>query len=324
MASAVHRGGLRASYFGCKSRKVGCLNVFYLRFSTLLLAQCLNSHSEIAVPNETDFIIPLAFVFDRIRDPETGKKVLTNLITRSTGYKTGIGEYLEKELVAKLIKNCDYHPARILCSLYGGIASVLGKKVAGDKSPNDLAFLRILIKVGGIDDRNMKIIHIVRDVRDVMVSLKKVGWGGDLDSYFPRTWSNSNLFMNKLYKDNSRNYFCIKYEDMVSDPVTVFKGVARFLKVDYEQGMLDFKNFHPRYKELPHHKKLYTPISTNNIGVYKNDISRKLLADYERQAREALNWFRYPMGEDKPYSRVLKEAIMNRILRKDQGAKNDI
>jgi hypothetical protein len=38
------------------------------RSGTTLLAQILNSHPEIVVPHETDFIIPFVFVFDRIPD----------------------------------------------------------------------------------------------------------------------------------------------------------------------------------------------------------------------------------------------------------------
>src|SRR5215208_3766820 len=63
------------------------------RSGTTLLAQCLNNHSDIVVPHETSFIIPLAFVFTSIREPELGKEMIIRFITRSHDFQTSIGEY---------------------------------------------------------------------------------------------------------------------------------------------------------------------------------------------------------------------------------------
>src|SRR5215510_9215778 len=141
------------------------------RSGTTLLAQCLNNHSEIVIPYETSFIIPMSFVFSSIHEPNIGKEIITKLITHSYGFQTSIGEYLSEEKISKIINGCDYHPAQILNSLYAELAISAGKKIAGDKSPNDLLNLNALVSQGGLDDPNIKLIHIVRDIRDVMVSL---------------------------------------------------------------------------------------------------------------------------------------------------------
>lgn len=300
----------------CKIGKGGD-DMFFIfgspRSGTTLLAQCLNSHSEIIVPDETDFIIPLAFIFDRIREPDLGKEILIELITHSVAFQTSIGEYLHEEQIFKIINNCDYHPAQMLNSLYAELATTVGKKIAGDKSPNDLLFLRMLIKVGGLDDANMKILHIVRDIRDVMVSLNKVKWVTDLDLYFPRFWSNSNLYLYSLYKDKTTTYLLIRYEDMVREPARIFHKICDFLEVDFQQGMLDFRNFASRYKDFPAHTKLYAPISTDNIGVYKKEVTKPLLKSYEQQAQEALEIFEYSLEQKKPYFDIIKDKFRNLI-----------
>jgi hypothetical protein len=280
------------------------------RSGTTLLAQCLSNHSEIIVPYETDFIIPMAFIFDRIRDPKLGREMLIKLVTNSAAFQISLGEYLTQDHISRIIDNCNYHPAQILNSLYAELATIAGKKIAGDKSPNDLLFSRILVKVGALDDANMKIIHIVRDIRDVMVSLNKVKWTTDLDLYFPRFWSSSNLYLHSLYKNKKQSYFFIRYEDMVHKPEFTFHEMCNFLEVDFQQEMLDFQTFHSRYKNVPTHAKLFAPISRDNIGVYKKEVEKSLLKQYEQQAQEALNTFGY-QEEQKTYLEIIKDKFRN-------------
>lgn len=262
------------------------------RSGTTLLAQSLNSHKDIVIPHETDFIIPMAFIFDRIRDPHTGKEIIGKLITQSVAFSTSIGEYLTANDIFKIVAECKYHPAAIITSLYAAISQRANAVIAGDKSPNDLLFLRMLLKGNGISP-DMKIIHIVRDIRDVMVSLNSVGWGSDFDLYFPRFWSNSNLYLHTLYKTNPSQYMLIRYEDMVREPSEHFTKICSFLGTTFQSKMLDSRNFHSRYAGMSHHSKLFAPISTANIGAYKNVLSQETLGSYKRQAYEALVAFGY-------------------------------
>jgi hypothetical protein len=41
------------------------------------------------------------------------------------------------------------------------------------------------------------------------------------------------------------------------------------------------------------HAKLYTPISTNNIGYYKQELDASVILSFEKQAKEALETFGY-------------------------------
>lgn len=283
------------------------------RSGTTLLAQCLSSHSDIVVPGETDFIIPLSFIFDRIREPQMGRRLIKDLIIHSVAFQTSIREFLDEEQICEVINKCDYHPAQMLNSLYAEVATAAGKLIAGDKSPNDLLFLRILIQVGGLSHPNTKILHIVRDIRDVMVSLNKVRWVTDLDLYFPRFWSDSNLYLYSLYKDNASTYLLIRYEDIVRKPARILHKICDFLQVDFQKGMLDSHNFSSRYKGIPHHAKLYSPITSDNVGVYKKEVSKLLLKSYEQQAKEALVTFNYYHKYDQPFLGVIYDKLKNRV-----------
>jgi hypothetical protein len=256
------------------------------------MSQSLDAHPDIVVPHETDFIIPMAFVIDRIPDPAVGKDIIRKLITRSHAFKSTIGVYLTESQVNDIVDACDYTAGAILNGVYGGVARAASARIAGDKSPNDLLFLRMLVKVAGITP-DAKILHIIRDVRDVMVSLNEQQWVPDLDLYFPRFWANSNLYLYSLYRENKSQYLLVHYEDVVSDPGASFRQICGFLEVDYRAEILDHRRRNPIYREMPSHRRLFEPITKSRIGVHRQSLSPEKRKGYERQAREALETFGY-------------------------------
>jgi hypothetical protein len=264
------------------------------RSGTTLLAQSLNAHSEITVPHETDFIIPVAFIFDRIKDERIGKELIATLITASSGFLMSIGEYVNADVIHSIVQSCRYDLGALLNSLYAEVAKATNAKTAGDKSPNDLLFLRILIKAGGLMP-DMKILHIVRDVRDVMLSLNELNWVADLDLYFPRFWNTSNLYLHSLYKDKTSQYLLLRYEDLVADPELVLTIACQHLGVPFEPTMLSPGNRDSRYKEFPHHHRLFEPITTAGVGRYTTAFDRSKIVSYENQADEALRAFGYKL-----------------------------
>jgi hypothetical protein len=269
------------------------------RSGTTLLAQTLTAHSGIEIPYETDFIVPAAFIFDRVRDAEAGRPLLENLIVSSTAFKNSLGHYLSAGDVREIIVGSGYDLTSLLDALYAAVARSAGKRLAGDKSPNDLQFVRMVLKGLGMTDRKprtppaIKIVHLVRDLRDVMVSVKERGWTRDIDLYFPRMWNASNLYLHSLLAGEPSGYHLLRYEDMVSEPERVFGEICSFLSVDFEAAMLDGDKRAARFRRMPHHQGLFKPISTERVGAYRRELDPALVAQYERQAGEALEVFGY-------------------------------
>ena len=262
------------------------------RSGTTLLSQTLAAHSQVEIPYETDFIVPAAFIFDRIRDPAVGRPLIHGLMTESTGFKRSLGHYFEAEKLRELIYAADYSLADLLIAVYSHVADKAGKREAGDKSPNDLQFIRIITKqITAAPD--IKVIHIVRDLRDVMVSVHERNWAGDLDFYFPRVWGMSNLYLRELYRDDPSRYRLVRYEDMVGDMEASFRDLCGFLGVEFEPGMLDHRKRDPRFKRMPHHQGLFGPVSSERIGVYREQLEPARRERYEHQAAEALKSFGY-------------------------------
>jgi len=266
------------------------------RSGTTLLAQCLNAHTEIVVPHETDFIIPMAFIFDRVRNENTGRELIGKLIINSAHFSVSLGEYIDAADVHEAVYSSEYTPAAILRAIYATVARRAGARLAGDKSPNDFNFLRILVKTGALSS-DAKVIHVVRDIRDVMVSVNKTGWAAGLDAYFPRFWSNNNLYLNALYREDASHYALIRYEDFVADPREEIEKLCVFLGVEFEEGMLIPGNRHPRYTGQEHHANLYGGISDASVGRYREVFDAGVVDSYETQAREALIAFGYEYAD---------------------------
>lgn len=262
------------------------------RSGTTLLAQCLNAHSEIVISHETDFIIPMAFILDRIKDEFIGRELIYNLIVNSTAFTRSLGEYLSIQTVYEIVYASEYKAINILQALYQAVAEHENAKIAGDKSPNDLNFLRMLVKTGGLGG-NSKIIHLVRDIRDVMVSVNRAGWVDELDLYFPRTWCNQNLYLHQLYQRKTTQYKLVKYEALVSNPANEFSNMCQFLGLNFEAEMLLPDRRNQRYQAQKAHTNLYNPISDASVGKYKTVLDQSTLDNYLIQAGEALGKFGY-------------------------------
>ncbi len=258
------------------------------RSGTTILAHTLNSHPDITIPHETDFIVPMVFLFTRIQDAALGKKLIADLITHSTAYQKSIGEYIPPGRVHEIIDSSEYRAGAILQALYKEIAAIADTKIAGDKSPNDLDYVKILVESGTLSE--IKILHIVRDVRDLMVSLNRTGWLPDADQYFPRFWSNNNLYLYTKYNQGPETYLLVRYEDLAIEPKETIEQICAFLNVPFYEEMLSPDKRTERYQDR---NNLQKPIYKERVGVYRTALDAETVAEYEGQAGEGLSTFGY-------------------------------
>lgn len=258
------------------------------RSGTTIFAETLNSHPDITIPHETDFIVPMVFIYTRIQEPELGREMIANLITNSSAFKSSIGEYLSIQRVRQVVYESEYRAAAILNNLYAAIATSSEAKIAGDKSPNDLDYAKILVETKSLSD--FKILHLVRDVRDVMVSLNRTGWLPDGGDYFPRFWCNNNLYLHTKFHNHPDRYLLVRYEDMVNDPESTFRQVCSYLDISYSNSILS-PDMRP--KRYPDRLNLQKEIYRERIGIYKGNLEAAEIANYEQQASECLQAFGY-------------------------------
>ncbi|MCB1003163.1 MAG: sulfotransferase [Acidimicrobiales bacterium] len=264
-----------------------------MRSGTTLLAQCLNAHPDLLVPDETDFIVPTAFLVNRIGDEALGRRMVADLIVGSHRYAESIGRFLTPTMVREQVEAAPYDVAEIVTALYAEVARVAGVALAGDKSPNDLQFLRVLVDDGFFNV--VKVVHIVRDVRDVMVSMHKLGWIPRLRYGYPRFWSADNVFAANRLSGAPERYHFLRYEDLVRDPEGELTKVCEHLGVAFDPAMVDDERRRAasQHREMLHHARTFGSIDPKGIGAYKDAFDEESLAHAERLGQDGLRRFGY-------------------------------
>ena len=261
------------------------------RSGTTLLAASLDLHDSIVVPDETDFIIPAAFVFDRVKDELTGKTILKRLIPSTARFPGSLGNFLTVEEVAEIIDASPYSCAAVLQNLYGRLAKKAGKRLAGDKSPNDLGQVGMLIQTQ-VFAADIKVLHIVRDVRDQLVSLIKTGWTSEPEA-FPQAWSNSNTRLAEYFQGRPQQYLLITYERLASDPRTELAKATEFLGAPFQEQMLDASARGAKYAGVAHHANLGNAINLKSVGRWKTELPPALLERCRTRAAPGMEYFGY-------------------------------
>ncbi len=220
-----------------------------------------------------------------------GKEIIVKLITHSYYFDVSLGHHLTPEDVRDAVTEAEYDMQAIFMNLYSLLGAKASKSIIGDKSPFDIFDAFILVRTGLLNEPT-KVIHIVRDIRDVMVSLNRQGWFPNADAYFPRLWAGRNLFL-QAHMEHAPNYFFLRYEDFVREPARWLKSLCAFVGAELEEGMLDTSSFPAFYKTMPAHSHLHSPIGTQYIGEWKSHATKQQVQNYESQAREALLKFGY-------------------------------
>lgn len=261
------------------------------RSGTTLLASTISLHSQVLVLDQTDFIVPWALIVERIQGAQNQSKQMTIAAVQGRYWANSLGAYIDEQEVNKIVSINTGHFVNTLQSLYSHLGDKVGKELVGDKSVSDISFFPVLNRVG-LFDGEVKIVHIVRDVRDALVSLERLDWIKDREIY-PRSWGHSNLGLSDLLTGKPFYYF-LRYEDFVASPQFYLDTIFDFLEVDREDVLSISPTKRGRiYVGQVHHENLQKPITTSGIGVWKKRLNKKLATLSEEQASEALCRFGY-------------------------------
>ncbi|MFN8524555.1 MAG: sulfotransferase [Chloroflexota bacterium] len=266
------------------------------RSGTTLLARILDAHPHVVIPVETDFIVPVAFICHRVRDEQVGRSLATSLIVSSTMFKNSLKWFIREPEVEAVVAGAEYSTYGIVSAIYEKIRYNDWARFVGDKSPNDLTDLPILFQTGFFD-RDVKVIHLVRDVRDVVLSLLPLGWAEhDAEGTFARSWSNANLYAFDRLHTRPDQYLLLRYEQLACDPTMTMESVCAFLGVDFRAEMLEPSRRRFWWDREPHQHLAGEAITTDRVGLWRAGMDAVLRARCERQAAEALAHFGYPLG----------------------------
>ncbi|MEP6538162.1 MAG: sulfotransferase [Bryobacteraceae bacterium] len=266
----------------------------YPRSGNTLLGAVLNANDWIVIPDETDFILPVCMVCQRVPNAHPGRKILANLIANTERFDHSIGRYIRYAEIVRALSQCEYSASAVVIAIHELVSRNAGKLIAGNRSPNDIAYVPDMAKAG-LFDSDIKVVHLVRDPRDVYVSTRRLNWipPEQLQSELPGTWTATNLMLARLLRNNLEQYLCVRYEDLISDPKRQIQRITDFLGVPFQPKMLEARTRSGLYEDQPHHANVGLEFLPSRIAAFRRELSPGIADEIAERASEGMNFFGY-------------------------------
>ena len=147
---------------------------------------------------------------------------------------------LTKDEFLNSIKSRDY--GAVLSSFMNTISKKQNKNRWVEKTPWHLKYVSEILT----DFPNAKFILIVRDPRDVVLSISKYGWNsGVLNGYTRKAvaWSWHMSYILEHYNIHKEKFLCVKYEDLVLDLNKTIEQINNFLNLNIKTELVQESSF---------------------------------------------------------------------------------
>ncbi len=275
------------------------------RCGTTLLRLMLDAHGDLAIPPETHFIPEVVKACQAASDPG---EVVANVLT---GCRTWADFHLDEETFRRALRDVTpFNLSDALRLFYKTYAARFGKARWGDKTPVYSYHMRLIQRLLP----EARFIHLVRDGRDVALSLKKVFFGPKCVSDAAAWWADG-MQQARYQAREVRHYLEIRYEDLVLEPECTLRRVADFLELGWDPAMLDYhRSASDRLHELEGitsgrsraetisaeerrqiHQLTSAPPQSSRIGRWKSEMTRLEQVEFERAAGDMLQELGYEL-----------------------------
>ncbi len=276
------------------------------RSGTTLLRLMLNAHPRLRIPRETHFLTDLmdALPPDRPLRAEEVEQAYTIISTHEWWPQWGADtETLRKTLLALAQPSL----AEVIDAVYRRVNNPDGKPRWGDKTPIYIRDIRRLHAVFPA----AKFVHVIRDGRDVCVSLRQVAWWGRNILKRAYYWSTSV----RRGRDAGAalgpdRYLEITYEALVLDAEGTLRRVCAFLDEAYDPCMAEYyrgaaDEIAPGEQAI--HAKTLRPPQPADVGRWPAELNGVDVAAFELVAGETMDLVGYARKYPAlaPWSRLL-------------------
>ena len=266
---------------------VGCT-----RSGTTLLQRMLNNHPQLAVVNDSHFAIQVVRRSKKIIDP-----LLTpELVEKVRSYPRFPRLGLSDEVVAQAASASRTY-SEFVSALYSDHGRLNGKQLAGEKSPG---FVRHLPRLHGLFPW-MKTIHIIRDGRDVALSMLEWTRKGKGPAASFELWTEEPIAVCALWwlkkvkaglldgRSLSPTKYCeVGYEELVATPEQVLRQLSDFMRLPYAREMLDYHVGKTRNEPELSTKQRWLPV-TPGLRDWRTRMNERDLELFEALAGDLLS-----------------------------------
>ena len=271
------------------------------RCGSTLLRLMLDSHPDLAIPDETHFIPRLVSLANQGAD----RRGLADAMQGDPRWASwGID-------APQLLTRANSHNAPPLASVLRAFfecyASRFGKSRYGDKTPPyvyEMPRIRQLFP-------EARFVHLVRDGRDVALSMRESAWWGPKTLADTAAWWSNTILTARAHGTGAPDYLEVRFEDLVLEPEATLRRICAFIDLPWNAAMLRYHEFaDERLKELVGfqteggkyistghlrdlHKLTREPLNAARIGVWRKEMSRAEIREFELLAGPLLSELGY-------------------------------
>ncbi|MFD8528165.1 sulfotransferase family protein [Streptosporangium canum] len=236
------------------------------RSGTTMLQLMTHAHPRIAIPPETRFMVAAyqrRLHFGDLNDPAHRRELAEWVVNRRQSRFHDLG--LEGEEVVEQIVAGPSTLGSALGIVLRAYAARHGKPRWGDKRPSYFQHIDVLLRLFP----DAQFIHLIRDGRDCVASLKEMPWYSGSVYSAVAAWAEAIDFARHgAPKLPEGSYHELRYEDLTTDPEAHLRRLCDFLGEDFDPVMCEPKLVAdiacPAHKSW--HSRTHEDVTTSRSG----------------------------------------------------------
>ena len=263
------------------------------RSGTTLLSVMLHAHPRIAMPPETRFLLPAYYSRSQFGDltREENRRALGRAMTER-GSQFGDLGLKRDEVVAKIAAGPPTFGSAA-GTIWREFARSRGKARWGEKRPAYWQSMDVILRLFP----DAQVIHLVRDGRSCVASLKHVIWWPDGVMGAMATWVLADRRLRRLGALlPADSYYRIQYEELLADPRTELERLCGYLGEEFDHAMLDHAQAASDIvpSRAHWHDRTRGPLDPSRIDAWRTVLTSEEIGLFELVAGRALRTNGYP------------------------------
>jgi hypothetical protein len=271
------------------------------RSGTTLLRSLLDNHPDLAMPAETNFVLPLWLdrkAYGDLRDPANRRRMAEWVMDtpKRGGTRIRGGGFSREEAIERVVA-APPTLGSVFAALFEMYADAKGKGRWGDKRPAYAAYISAIFRLFP----DAQFINVVRDPRAAVPSQIAVGLHKAKNERMATaaaiaTWEiavrRSDAYVSRLRPDQLLD---VRYEDLVRDPRTTLEQVCAFADLRTAGDAIDDMLNRPRRFKFKqgYHERVSQPISTDGISKWRETVPPRRVALIEAATGQYFERFGY-------------------------------
>ncbi len=295
------------------------------RSGTTLLRLMLDAHPDLAIPPESHFLSRFGHAPERYASPEGGldpERLAADILRTRTFAAWGVGHDDVLRRVRELPAPATF--AEVVDAVYRAYAEPRGAARWGDKTPRYVLDIPLFDRLFP----GSRFVHIVRDGRDVAMSLRSVRFGPDDPMSAAAFWARR---VRAGRSDGARlgpeRYAEVRYESLVADPARELRAICDVIDLPWDPAMLEYHRAVdaalPQDRRSQHRHEDRPP--TAGLRDWRTQMEPAGVAAFEAVAGDLLDELGYERGAPPPGPTLRAHAAWHvatgRVRRRLWGAR---